>query len=71
MSAKVQYFRSVGLPVHPSDLGIEMELYLRAVRMGAGLRPGRKTVLDEGGDKEIQALAEALESIAAKGSVAP
>jgi len=71
VSAKVQYFRSVGLPVHPSDLGIEMELYLRAVRMGAGLRPGRKTVLDEVGDKEIQALAEALESIAAKGSVAP
>ena len=71
VSALIRYFRGLGLPVHPRDLGIETDLFLRAVRMGPGLRPGRSTVLDHVGDKEVRMLADALEKIAGNRSFAP
>jgi hypothetical protein len=39
--------------------------------MGPGLRPGRSTVLDHVGDKEVRMLADALEKIAENRSFAP
>lgn len=71
VSSLIRCFRSLGLPVHPGDLGVETDLFLRAVRMGAGLRPGRTTVLDEVGDKEIRALTDALDKIASRRPFAP
>jgi glycerol-1-phosphate dehydrogenase [NAD(P)+] len=68
VSALIRFFRGVGLPVHPRDLGIETDLYLRAVRMGPELRPGRTTVLDQVGDEDVRTLADALEKIAGRSS---
>jgi glycerol-1-phosphate dehydrogenase [NAD(P)+] len=42
----VRYFRHVGLPVTPDDLGIGLEEFLDAVRIGPSTRPGRRTALD-------------------------
>ena len=71
VSALIRYFRGLGLPVHPRDLGIETDLFLTAVRMGAGLRPGRTTVLDQVGDKEIGDLVHAMRKIARGRTIAP
>ena len=55
----VGYFRSVGLPVCPADLGIDMETLVLAIRRGPDQRPGRTSILDGVGEDRIRALVEA------------
>jgi glycerol-1-phosphate dehydrogenase [NAD(P)+] len=55
----VGYFRSVGLPVLPSDLGIDIDTVALAIRRGPEQRPGRATILDEVGEPQLAALAAA------------
>ena len=55
----VGYFRSVGLPVCPADLGIDMETLVLAIRRGPEQRPGRTSILDGVGEDRIAALVEA------------
>ena len=52
----ITFFRRVGLPVTPSDLGIEMDTFLRAVRLGPGTRPDRWTSLQELSDSHVERL---------------
>jgi glycerol-1-phosphate dehydrogenase [NAD(P)+] len=40
------FYRAVGLPVVPADLGISTDDFLEAVRRGPATRPGRTTCLD-------------------------
>jgi glycerol-1-phosphate dehydrogenase [NAD(P)+] len=59
----VGYFRGVGLPVHPADLGIDTAVYLEAVRTGKALRPGRTTVLDRIGPGDVARLKSVLRTL--------
>jgi glycerol-1-phosphate dehydrogenase [NAD(P)+] len=43
----VAFHRQVGLPVVPGDLGIAVDDFMEAVRLGPSMRPGRATCLDE------------------------
>jgi glycerol-1-phosphate dehydrogenase [NAD(P)+] len=52
----VGYFRSVGLPVHPRDLGIPMEILVAAIRQGPEQRPGRTSILDGVTDEQLDRL---------------
>jgi len=58
-SRLVGYFRSVGLPVCPEDLGIDFETLILAIRHGPEQRPGRATILDEVGEPQLVSLAAA------------
>jgi glycerol-1-phosphate dehydrogenase [NAD(P)+] len=42
----VAFYRRVGLPVVPGDLGIDVETFMEAVTHGRATRPGRWTALD-------------------------
>lgn len=55
------FFRRTGLPVTPGDLGIGVDDFLAAVRMGPSTRPGRRTSLDEIDDADIERLRAAYE----------
>jgi glycerol-1-phosphate dehydrogenase [NAD(P)+] len=50
------FFRTVGLPVTPADLGIEIEDFLSAVRLGPSMRPGRATCLNTVSERELERL---------------
>jgi len=52
----VGFYRHVGLPVTPDDLGITVDDLLAAVRTGPATRPGRRTVLDGLDARSIDAL---------------
>jgi glycerol-1-phosphate dehydrogenase [NAD(P)+] len=41
------FHRHVGLPVVPGDLGIDIDDFIAAVRLGPSMRPGRATCLDD------------------------
>lgn len=58
-SPTVRFFRQMGLPVRPQDLGITVDLMLEAVRRGPATRPGRSTILDRVTDVEIDRLRDA------------
>jgi len=55
----VGYYRSVGLPVKPEDLGIDIETLGLAIRRGPEQRPGRTSVLDGVGERQLAELAAA------------
>jgi len=59
----VGYFRSVGLPVCPADLGFDIDTLTLAIRHGPEQRPGRSTILDEVGEPQLAALAAAYASL--------
>ncbi len=50
------FYRHVGLPVVPADLGISIEDFIAAVRLGPSTRPGRSTCLDGVGELELERL---------------
>jgi glycerol-1-phosphate dehydrogenase [NAD(P)+] len=55
------FYRRVGLPVVPGDLGISIDDFLAAVRLGPSTRPGRRTCLDTIGDEHLARLRLAYE----------
>jgi glycerol-1-phosphate dehydrogenase [NAD(P)+] len=57
----VVFYRQVGLPVGPTDLGISIDDFIAAVRRGPSTRPGRTTSLDAVGETELKRLREAYE----------
>jgi glycerol-1-phosphate dehydrogenase [NAD(P)+] len=57
----VAFFRGVGLPVVPDDLGIALDDLLEAVRVGPSTRPGRTTCLDDIGEPGYERLRRAYE----------
>ena len=57
----VAFYRVVGLPVVPAELGIEHDVFLRAVRDGRSTRPGRWTALDRMTDGDIDRLRDVYE----------
>jgi glycerol-1-phosphate dehydrogenase [NAD(P)+] len=57
----VAFFRRVGLPVTPADLGISLDEFVAAVRMAPETRPGRTTILDEVSEAQLEALRAAYE----------
>jgi glycerol-1-phosphate dehydrogenase [NAD(P)+] len=57
----IAFYRRVGLPVVPADLGIALDDFMEAVRLGPTTRPGRTTCLDDAGEPEIGRLREAYE----------
>ena len=58
----VDFYRRVGLPVVPADLGISTAVFLDAIRIGPSTRPGRTTLLDEIGADDIARLEAELEA---------
>jgi len=52
----VAFFRRVGLPVSPADLGITVDEFMTAVRRGPETRPGRTTILDDVTEADLEAL---------------
>ena len=58
----VRFFRRMGLPVHPAELGIDVEVVLEAVRRGPETRPGRSTFLDRVTEVEINSLRDVYRS---------
>ena len=52
----VGFFRSVGLPIVPGDLGIPIDDFMRAIRIGPTTRPGRTTCLDDIGESDLERL---------------
>jgi glycerol-1-phosphate dehydrogenase [NAD(P)+] len=52
----VAFFRGVGLPVVPADLGIPIDDFIAAVRLGPSTRPGRTTCLDGVGEPDLERL---------------
>lgn len=52
----VPFFRSAGLPLVPSDLGLEVDVLIEAIRQGTSTRPGRWTVLDQIGEGDLEKL---------------
>jgi glycerol-1-phosphate dehydrogenase [NAD(P)+] len=61
----VAFYRAMGLPVVPADLGLTVDQMLDAIRAGSGTRPGRWTVLDQAGDADL----DTLRSVYERGSV--
>jgi glycerol-1-phosphate dehydrogenase [NAD(P)+] len=55
----VAYYRSVGLPVMPSDLGLTVDEFMSAVRAAPGTRPGRWTILDQVTAQDLERLMNA------------
>jgi glycerol-1-phosphate dehydrogenase [NAD(P)+] len=55
------FYRQVGLPVTPGDLGISVDEFIDAVRRGPATRPGRTTALDGVGEAELERLREVYE----------
>lgn len=58
----VDFYRKVGLPVVPADLGISTAVFIDAVRVGPSTRPGRTTLLDEIDAHDIARLEAELEA---------
>lgn len=58
---QVAWFRAAGLPVVPADLGISLDDFLAAVRLGPSTRPGRATILDDIGEDDLARLRHALD----------
>ena len=63
VSRLVAYFRAVGLPVRPEDLGFDMELLKTAIRLGPEQRPGRTSILDGVDEARLKVLVEAMEGL--------
>ncbi len=61
-SRTVRFFRLMGLPVRPEELGVDSGLVLEAVRRGPATRPGRTTFLDQVTETEIGWLRDAYRS---------
>jgi glycerol-1-phosphate dehydrogenase [NAD(P)+] len=57
----VAFYRRVGLPVMPGDLGIPLDVFLAAVRLGPSTRPGRSTCLDDVSEADLARLRAAYE----------
>ena len=57
----VAFYRHVGLPVVPADLGIAIADFMAAVRLGPTTRPGRTTCLDDVGPIDLERLRRAYE----------
>ncbi len=57
----VSFYRAVGLPVLPRELGISNDEFTAAVANGRSTRPGRWTVLDHVGDRDLEKLRAVLE----------
>ena len=55
------FYRTVGLPVTPGDLGIALDDYMAAVRLGPATRPGRSTCLDNVGEDTLSRLRDLYE----------
>lgn len=55
------FYRAVGLPVVPADLGIATDAFLEAVRRGPATRPGRTTCLDDVRESDLERLRAAYE----------
>lgn len=62
----IAFFRRVGLPVVPGDLGIELDAFIEAVRLGPSTRPSRSTCLDAVGEDDLVRLRTALTALAAE-----
>ena len=62
IAALVHYFRHVGLPVTPGDLGIGLDEFLGAVRIARSTRPGRVTCLDTLDEPGVDQLRRAYEA---------
>lgn len=60
----VGFFRRVGLPVVPGDLGIDLEAFIDAVRLGPSTRPGRSTCLDAVVEADLVRLRATLATLA-------
>ena len=60
-SRLVGFFRGVGLPVVPGDLGISIDDFVRAIRIGPTTRPGRTTCLDDIGEPDLERLRSTYE----------
>lgn len=58
----VRFYRRMGLPLVPNDLGIGLDEFLAAVRLGPSTRPGRTSVLDDVGEADLARLRAALEA---------
>ncbi len=56
--ALVRFYRLVGLPVVPGDVGVTAEQFLAAIRSGPETRPGRWTILDCITDADVARLRE-------------
>jgi glycerol-1-phosphate dehydrogenase [NAD(P)+] len=52
----VAFYRTVGLPVTPGDLGIEIDAFIEAIRRGPSTRPGRASVLDRVTEADLDRL---------------
>lgn len=55
------FYRGVGLPVVPGDLGIATDDFIAAVRLGPSTRPGRTTCLDGVGEADLERLRRTYE----------
>jgi len=58
----VAFFRRVGLPVMPGDLGISLDEFMTALRLGPETRPGRTTILDDVSEADLEALRAVYET---------
>lgn len=63
ISRLVNFYRRVGLPVRPDELGIDVETLVAAVRGGPATRPGRRTMLDSIDDEAIQRLRDGYQTL--------
>jgi glycerol-1-phosphate dehydrogenase [NAD(P)+] len=63
VSRLVAYFRAMNLPVHPSELGIDMEMLILAIRRGPEQRPGRTTVLNSVDEQQLAMMVRAYASL--------
>jgi glycerol-1-phosphate dehydrogenase [NAD(P)+] len=59
-SQLLRFYRSVGLPERPEDLGLTIDDVLAAARQGPRTRPGRRTILDRFDRVAERSLAEFL-----------
>ena len=57
----VTFYRRLDLPVLPRDLGLTVDEFLEAVRLGTATRPGRSTILDHLTDADLTRLRAAYE----------
>lgn len=57
----VRFYRRVGLPVTPDELGIGLDVFLAAVRLGPSTRPGRTTCIDDLSEVDIERLRSTYE----------
>jgi glycerol-1-phosphate dehydrogenase [NAD(P)+] len=57
----VPFYRLVGLPVVPGDLGIPIDDFIAAIRSGPATRPGRRTCLDDVEEADIGRLRDLYE----------